>query len=150
MHDHDKILPADLRERAVRHLQSVLTDQDVEYLRELYARTDGDWGDEITPEQHADNRAKYGFTIPSPFHFSGGLQIRNILRLEIADDELPPIDYNGEPMQNWDDYYTAVLEEAIGVFPPEGKKLPGRRSTYQPVRRSWKEYRKRIRDSLGR
>ena len=42
-----------------------------------------------------------------PYHFHTGMHIRNTLRKQVKDSELPS--------GNWDDYYVAVLEIAMGV-----------------------------------
>jgi hypothetical protein len=45
------------------------------------------------------------------------MAFRNVLREAIKDDELPPVDYgDGNEYQNWDDYYTRVVEEAAGCY----------------------------------
>jgi hypothetical protein len=52
------------------------------------------------------------------FHFSMGMAIRNRLRGQLTDMELPLIttDHEGKPYgpsQNWDDYYTGALDEFL-------------------------------------
>lgn len=65
------------------------------------------------------------------FHLRTGMVVRNILRQQLLDEELPPVAYyydsEGRPMhregklpvggfkvieaKNWDDYYTGALQE---------------------------------------
>jgi len=52
------------------------------------------------------------------FHFSGGMAVRNILRDQLLDQELPVVteDQYGKPYgpsHNWDDYYTGALDELL-------------------------------------
>jgi hypothetical protein len=50
------------------------------------------------------------------FHFGTGTMIRNILRLEISENNLPWVEYpGGKQYRNWDDFYTAALREALGL-----------------------------------
>lgn len=50
------------------------------------------------------------------FHFGMGTEIRNILRLEISENNLPWVEYpGGKQYRNWDDFYTAALREALGL-----------------------------------
>jgi hypothetical protein len=100
--------------KAVEHLRSKCDEETLQYLRDLHAR-DPEWGDETTPEQHAEWEKKHGFSIPSPFHFGTGMQIRNCLREVIRDEELPAVDYDGHDFRNWDDWYHSVLERMLGV-----------------------------------
>ena len=57
------------------------------------------------------------------FHmFGGGMAIRNRLREQITDMELPVVttDHEGKPYgpsQNWDDYYTGALDEWLERYP---------------------------------
>jgi hypothetical protein len=107
-------LPDDLQARAVEYLRNELHPDSLAYLREFHERYP-DWnGDEVTPEQREAYVKEFGCSIPSPFHFGTGMAIRNVLRGEIKDAELPPVDYGeGDSYQNWDDYYQAVLDEVI-------------------------------------
>jgi hypothetical protein len=118
--------------QAVEHLRSNCDEETLVYLRKLYDR-DPDWGDEMTPEQRSESEKKYGFSIPAPFHFGTGMQIRNCLREVIRDDQLPGVQYGGEvaiklegdkqvnitqpefEAHNWDDWYISVVERMIGV-----------------------------------
>lgn len=49
------------------------------------------------------------------FHAHTGMYIRNLLRGAVLDNELEPVDYDGTPCQNWDDYYMAALREALDL-----------------------------------
>lgn len=50
------------------------------------------------------------------FHFGMGTAIRNVLRLEISENNLPWVEYpGGKQYRNWDDFYTAALREALGL-----------------------------------
>ncbi len=53
-----------------------------------------------------------------PHHHMFGTQIRNLLREVVVDDQLPPVDYAGQLVCNWDDYYVAAIEEAAGITEP--------------------------------
>ncbi len=51
-----------------------------------------------------------GSDTPGFHHLGGGMAIRNILRLVIADSDLPETQYPGYPMGcGWDDYYMGAL-----------------------------------------
>ena len=58
--------------------------------------------------------AKANFDVPG-FHFSGGMSIRNRLRMTMTDNQLPVVETypNGEPygQQNWDDFYMGAILE---------------------------------------
>lgn len=48
------------------------------------------------------------------FHHGVGMQVRNLLRKQLTDEELPPAfgpNYPPEGAKNWDDFYTGALEE---------------------------------------
>jgi hypothetical protein len=50
------------------------------------------------------------------FHFGLGTEFRNVLRLEISENNLPWVEYpGGKRYRNWDDFYTAALREALGL-----------------------------------
>lgn len=123
----DHKLPPAMQAKAVAYLRSKMDAETLAYLRDFHARCP-DWhGDETPPEERERFKAKYdGFYIPTPFHFSTGMSVRNVLRGVFSDDELPPITYDhyDPPIeaQNWDDYYIAVLEEAIQ--PTDGPGWP--------------------------
>lgn len=107
-------LPEPLRSKAVQHLRDTMHPEWLEWLREFHAR-DPEWGDELTPEEHRATRQKYGYSVPSPFHFGAGMAIRNMLRQVVKDEELPIVHYGAHEDRNWDDWYQGVIEEAIGV-----------------------------------
>jgi hypothetical protein len=110
------VLPEPLMSKAVEHLRAKAGEATVQYLKDLHAR-DPEWGDELTAAQHKENKAKYGFSIPYPFHFGTGMSIRNCLREVIRDEELPGVYYEDDQREyrNWDDWYTSVVERLIGV-----------------------------------
>jgi hypothetical protein len=60
-----------------------------------------------------------GFAIGSDdpwFHFGLGTEFRNILRIEISENNLPWVEYpGGKQYRNWDDFYTAALREALDL-----------------------------------
>ncbi len=48
------------------------------------------------------------------FHFGAGMAVRNILRRQYLDEELPPVKQPaGEMASNWDDYYMGALIELV-------------------------------------
>ena len=51
------------------------------------------------------------------FHLGVGMSVRNLLRDQLLDSELPDVIYgsgaNSVPMKNWDDYYLGALQEFI-------------------------------------
>lgn len=50
------------------------------------------------------------------FHMQPGMWIRNILRLELSENNLPWVEYpGGKQYRNWDDFYRAALREALGL-----------------------------------
>lgn len=49
----------------------------------------------------------------SYFHFGTGMAIRNVLRNQLLDNELPAVMYGSEEAHNWDDYYLGCLQEYI-------------------------------------
>ena len=59
-----------------------------------------------------------GYDEPGFHLLGGGMQIRNRLRDQLLDMELPvvTVDHEGKsygPSQNWDDYYTGALDELL-------------------------------------
>lgn len=86
-------LPVELRERAVEHLRAHMSAETAEQIRDLQAADPELWW--------------------AVHHFGMGMNVRNLLREVIKDDELPPVEYDKfEEYRNWDDYYIPVLEEA--------------------------------------
>lgn len=62
--------------------------------------------------QHAAGKG-IGSDYPS-FHFHTGMAVRNVLRKQLLDEELPPAfspNYPPEGARNWDDYYVGALQE---------------------------------------
>jgi hypothetical protein len=108
-------VPPELREKCVKHLRDNFTQSVYDHINGLREREGDDWpsASEVGPEDEAEMILKYGFCVPSPFHFGTGMAIRNLLREVVKDAELPPVDYDDQPMQNWDDYYIAAVEEAL-------------------------------------
>lgn len=98
MSDRDLLLPDPLRRNAVIYLRANLHHETLYEVYELWKKNPEDWIHKAY--------AHHGF----------GTAIRNILREIIKDSELPPVDYDGEPMKNWDDWYIKVLEEAAGCY----------------------------------
>jgi hypothetical protein len=95
-------LPLDIKQRAVRHLQAHLSVEDAKVFGEAY---DGAGG-------HHD----WIYDLGAGWHFSGGMSLRNLLREEVPDHQLPglPEVYGNDYGGNWDDQYVQVLEAAIG------------------------------------
>lgn len=62
-----------------------------------------------------------GYNNEAFFHFSCGMAIRNRLREQYTDPELPVVEYNMEGglynAQNWDDYYTGAIDEFLERHP---------------------------------
>ena len=59
-----------------------------------------------------------GYDDPGFHLLGGGMQIRNRLRDQLTDMELPivRVDHEGKsygPSQNWDDYYTGAIDELL-------------------------------------
>jgi hypothetical protein len=77
------------------------------------------WFDPAT--KAADVEWLRGYDSEPFFHFSAGMAIRNRLRDQFTDMELPVIETNmaGEPYnaQNWDDYYTGAIDEFLERYP---------------------------------
>jgi len=69
------------------------------------------------PEEVLERWKKQGYEEDMMFHFGAGMQVRNILRQRLTDDELPEVirDRDGKPYgsHNWDDYYTGALDELL-------------------------------------
>jgi hypothetical protein len=80
-------LPPDIRKKSIRFLSEFLTPEQKRYFQEKMEENPHEWW------------AQQGW------HFRGGMYIRNKLREVALDDALPS--------GNWDDYYIAVMEEAI-------------------------------------
>lgn len=95
-------VPEGQRKLCLEHLRTYVTDEYLDKWRAQRAR-----GEEIGSDVTA-------------FHFfGGGMQIRNVLREVLPDDQLPAVvgpDGNyppGEVVRNWDDFYTGALEELV-------------------------------------
>lgn len=90
-------LPDELRQRAVAHLHAELPEEFFDGVRDAHTKDPEHW-----------------WTL---WHMGQGMSIRNLLREEIRDDELPANVWAGEQMDvgNWDDYYIEVVEEAAGL-----------------------------------
>jgi hypothetical protein len=61
---------------------------------------------------------KNGYDLSGFHHLGGGMSIRNRLRDQLTDMELPVMtkDHEGKdygPSQNWDDYYTGAIDELL-------------------------------------
>lgn len=89
------VLPKELREECLAHLQGWIPDEQVL-----------EW-------------KVFGF--PRGFHLlGGGMQIRNRLRDVLRDEQLPPVEYPEGPMRNWDDYYMGALDELMERYGHDG------------------------------
>lgn len=62
-------------------------------------------------------KATKGLGFSPDFHLGVGMQIRNELRTQLLDEELPGVDYvNGitsKRCKNWDDYYLGAIQEFV-------------------------------------
>jgi len=58
------------------------------------------------------------------FHFGAGMTVRNILRKQLTDEELPGVKYDGMEglIKNWDDYYTGAIDELLERYNDDGSK----------------------------
>lgn len=112
-----ELLPVESRRRAVTILRDVVPAEDFEACREAYAEHGPEW----PSKEPFSSKIDYGDgnTFLNPWHHSGGMAVRNVLRKQgFKDVELPPFDeYYGEgtDVRNWDDYYIACFEAAAGV-----------------------------------
>lgn len=79
-------LDPEIRRRSVKYLRSWITVENAEECRAQMQENPGTW--------------------MIPHHMFFGMAIRNKLREVVRDDDLPT--------GNWDDYYVAAFEEAIG------------------------------------
>lgn len=103
----------ELRERAVNHIREELHPESLEEVREAVEKHGRhEWPH--NPPFSALIRDEDG-ELQLPFHFSGGMAVRNLLREVVKDSELPPFDEwygEGTDVRNWDDYYVQALVEA--------------------------------------
>lgn len=59
------------------------------------------------------------------FHFGAGMQVRNTLRKQLTDEELPGVTYvDGDPrvVKNWDDYYIGAIDEMLERYNDDGTR----------------------------
>lgn len=105
----------ELRKKCVDHLQTLPADIKADLGRVIKEHPD-DWytQDMTPPSEQARIQAKYGVYVPDIFHWGLGMGIRNYLRGVVRDDELPLVEYEDGSYQNWDDYYTAAIEDVFG------------------------------------
>lgn len=89
-------LPPEMHEVAVEHLKTYITEDTAEEIRALYKANPDKWW--------------------AMHHMFMGMQVRNLLRQVIKDEELPPVQYGDQVHSNWDDYYIPVLEYAAGCY----------------------------------
>jgi hypothetical protein len=112
-----KLLPVESRYRAVEIIQSVLSSEDLEACRKAYDEHGDEWPSFEPFSEKVD--CGNGETFLYPWHHSGGMAVRNVLRSQgFVDAELPPFDQfygEGTDVRNWDDYYVACFEAAAGV-----------------------------------
>jgi len=88
------------KERAVKILDGFIAKDDYERLRQEMEKDPSGW--------------------LTPYHMWAGMAVRNHLRSGgFRDDELPFVYYNGQPVQNWDDYYGQIIEILVGFKPIE-------------------------------
>lgn len=101
-------LPPRLRTTAVEYLRENVADLDV--IRGWIEEDPENWyvrDQNVTMQAiPIEGPAPAALYLPMPFHFHGGMAVRNLLRKVIRDDELPS--------GNWDDYYVQALEAAAG------------------------------------
>lgn len=80
-------------------------------LNELRAHVPAD----VLRKWKAQHTAGEGIGDDDPFfHHGAGMAVRNVLRKQLLDEELPPVHILGYPPEgarNWDDYYTGALQE---------------------------------------
>ena len=109
-------LPQELKEKAVNLLRDELDDEDKKRIMIAYNQWGADW-----PRQ-------------TGIHMNFGMGIRNLLRSEISDMQLPKNTWVGSEAQNWDDYYCLILEIFAGVKSIDGywgEGLSGTQEVYQ-------------------
>jgi hypothetical protein len=69
---------------------------------------------EISPELLAEWKTRYRSGEKFVGHLGNGVFVRNVLRRQLRDGELPPVIYpGGFPTTNWDDYYLGALQELV-------------------------------------
>lgn len=104
------LLDPAIRAEAIAVLARELPTPTKDWVRSRFAEDGGNWpsSDETSPEVRQEIEAEFGFCIPSPFHFGAGMGIRNLLRQEVGADSILP-------SGNWDDFYIAAVERAVGV-----------------------------------
>lgn len=96
------MVDAEVRKRCVKALKNEL---EAEVDREVLDK----WRDQY-------NRGMEIGSDEAFFHMSPGMWIRNILRLELSENNLPWVEYpGGKQYRNWDDFYRAALREALGL-----------------------------------
>lgn len=81
-------LDAEIKRQAIRTLLYTLTPENIEEWRKEIKKDPEHWG--------------------ATHHMFAGMSLRNLLRKDIKDIELPT--------GNWDDYYCAALEAATGTY----------------------------------
>lgn len=121
--DNVKTLPPEKIAAAVAVLQRELSTEVMQELREriTYNRRDwlGGWDKDpcwscakgtIVHNPPCPNCNGTGFG-PSPLHFTWGMSIRNLLRIQGCNEEFMGIN-------NWDDYYSPICELAAGFEVP--------------------------------
>jgi hypothetical protein len=95
-------LDPEIRHRAVSLIRRRVPVGQLRELRDIIDRHGDDWPfTDLAPVQPHER-----LHIPIPYHFAGGMAMRNCLREEIGDDELPT--------GTWDDYYIQAVEAAVG------------------------------------
>lgn len=110
----------EVRQRAIAIIQEKVFPEELQNVRDNYEKYGNAWYEHEPFSTVSTMPTKDGpVELPIPWHWTGGMALRNLLRLEgIKDDELPPFDaYYGEgtDVRNWDDYYKQAIEAAAGV-----------------------------------
>lgn len=125
-------LPLELKRRAVNALQEVLPPDLQEIIQQKHAEYGHDWIHHLidTTQEERDRMDAMlppkeerwdpnleGWPKTMSAHHGWGTAIRNVLRdAGIGDNQLPAAPYeNGQTHQNWDDYYIAAVEAAVGL-----------------------------------
>jgi len=110
----ERVDPA-LRQKCIVQLRTLPDDIKADLTRVIQEHPNDWYAQDMTPlAERKRIKAEYGFYIPDVFHFNLGMGIRNYLRDVVRDDELPFVEYEGgHSYQNWDDFYTAAIEDAL-------------------------------------
>ena len=128
-------LPLAFKRRAVDVVQQKLDPTMIELIRKKHAEYGRDWihylidvpqeerdhMNTLLPDEYQDDLEEHGWPATMSAHHGFGTSIRNLLRdpvygAGILDVDLPDAPYeDGSLQRNWDDFYVAVLEAAVGL-----------------------------------